>query len=144
MRCRHFHFDPVLKRMSTVDQRDGGLWVDSKGAPELLLPSCSRIVWGDGHKRPLGPHELREVETTVEAFAQKGLRVLGIADRSLAWLWHYNHHRKHSALSHQPPVVRLNERTNLRGLTHRQQVIRRTTRARRRDPLSALCGPRAR
>ena len=26
------------------------------------------------------------------------------------WLWHYNHHRKHSALSHQPPVARLNER----------------------------------
>ena len=31
------------------------------------------------------------------------------------WLWHYNHHRKHSALSHQPPIARLNERTNLRG-----------------------------
>jgi len=26
------------------------------------------------------------------------------------WLWHYNHHRKHSALGHQPPVARLNER----------------------------------
>jgi len=31
------------------------------------------------------------------------------------WLWHYNHHRKHSALSHQPPIARLNERTNLLG-----------------------------
>jgi transposase InsO family protein len=29
------------------------------------------------------------------------------------WLWHYNHHRKHSALGHQPPTARLNERTNL-------------------------------
>jgi transposase InsO family protein len=29
------------------------------------------------------------------------------------WLWHYNHHRKHSALSHKPPIARLNERTNL-------------------------------
>ena len=27
------------------------------------------------------------------------------------WLWHYNHRRKHSALSHQPPV----SRTNLLG-----------------------------
>jgi len=26
------------------------------------------------------------------------------------WLWHYNHHRKHSALGHQPPIARLNER----------------------------------
>jgi transposase InsO family protein len=26
------------------------------------------------------------------------------------WLWHYNHHRKHSALGHQPPIARLNAR----------------------------------
>jgi transposase InsO family protein len=31
------------------------------------------------------------------------------------WLWHYNHHRRHSALGHKPPIVRLNERTNLLG-----------------------------
>jgi transposase InsO family protein/transposase len=31
------------------------------------------------------------------------------------WLWHYNHHRKHSALGHQPPIARLNERTNPLG-----------------------------
>jgi transposase InsO family protein/transposase len=29
------------------------------------------------------------------------------------WLWHYNHHRKHSALGHKPPIARLNERTNV-------------------------------
>ncbi len=26
------------------------------------------------------------------------------------WIYHYNHHRKHSALGHQPPIARLNER----------------------------------
>jgi transposase InsO family protein len=31
------------------------------------------------------------------------------------WLWHYNHQRRHSALSHKPPIARLNERTNLLG-----------------------------
>ena len=39
-------------------------------------------------------------------------------DRTAAldgWLWHYNHHRKHSALGHKPPIARLNERTNLLG-----------------------------
>ena len=38
------------------------------------------------------------------------------AERTAAldgWLHHYNHHRRHSALSHQPPIARLNERTNL-------------------------------
>ena len=31
------------------------------------------------------------------------------------WLWTYNHHRKHSALGHKPPIARLGERTNLLG-----------------------------
>lgn len=31
------------------------------------------------------------------------------------WLWYYNHQRRHSALGHQPPIARLNERTNLPG-----------------------------
>jgi transposase InsO family protein len=31
------------------------------------------------------------------------------------WLWHYNHHRRHSALGHKPPVARLIERTNPLG-----------------------------
>jgi transposase InsO family protein len=40
------------------------------------------------------------------------------AERTAAldgWLWHYNHHRRHSALGHKPPIVRLRERTNLVG-----------------------------
>jgi transposase len=40
------------------------------------------------------------------------------SDRTAAldgWLWYYNHHRKHSALGHKPPIARLNERTNLLG-----------------------------
>ena len=40
------------------------------------------------------------------------------ADRTAAldgWLWHYNHHRKHSALGHQPPIARLHERNNVHG-----------------------------
>ena len=24
------------------------------------------------------------------------------------WLWHYNHRRRHAALSHQPPITRTN------------------------------------
>ena len=31
------------------------------------------------------------------------------------WLSHYNHHRRHSALGHKPPIARLLERTNPLG-----------------------------
>jgi transposase InsO family protein len=34
------------------------------------------------------------------------------AERAAAldgWLWHYNHRRRHSALSHQTPAQRLND-----------------------------------
>ena len=31
------------------------------------------------------------------------------------WLWHNNHHRRHSALGHKPPITRLHERNNLLG-----------------------------
>ena len=40
------------------------------------------------------------------------------AERTAAldgWLWLYNHHRKHSAIGHKPPVTRLLERTNPLG-----------------------------
>ncbi len=83
LRRRHFLFDPVLKRMSTVDERDGRLWVHAKGAPEQLLPSCARILWRDGSVRPLGPDHLRAVTDAVQAYAAGGLRVLGLADRLL-------------------------------------------------------------
>jgi transposase InsO family protein len=31
------------------------------------------------------------------------------------WLWAYNHRRPHGALSHKPPIARLNELNNLPG-----------------------------
>ena len=83
LRRRHFHFDPVLKRMSTVDERDGRLWVHAKGAPEQLLPSCARILWREDSERPLGPDQLQAVTDAVQKYAAAGLRILGLADRLL-------------------------------------------------------------
>ncbi len=78
-----FRFDPVLKRMSTVDERDGGVMIDAKGAPEQLLESCTTVLWRDGRQRPLGADELRTINDEVDTFANQGLRVLGFADRAL-------------------------------------------------------------
>jgi calcium-translocating P-type ATPase len=81
-RRRHFHFDPVLKRMSTVDEFNGRVWVHAKGAPERLLPTCTAILIA-GEERALGPSEARAVKDRVEELAERGLRVLGVADREL-------------------------------------------------------------
>jgi calcium-translocating P-type ATPase len=98
-RVRHFHFDPVLKRMSTVDHRGGELWVDAKGAPETLLPCCTSIASGEG-ERPLGDAERAAVGREVDAYARRGLRVLGVARGRLG----------------DAPVPKLRERAE-RGLT---------------------------
>jgi calcium-translocating P-type ATPase len=82
-RRTEFHFDPVLKLMSTVDERDDALWVDTKGAPEAVLARCSSVLWTDGRERPLGAEERAEVDAVVAQHASMGLRVLGVAQRRL-------------------------------------------------------------
>ena len=79
-RVAEFHFDPVLKRMATVDSRSGRLWVNAKGAPEALLPLCDRLAVGDG-SAPLDQRRRGELQTAVDAYAGAGLRVLAVARR---------------------------------------------------------------
>jgi calcium-translocating P-type ATPase len=82
-RHREFHFDPVLKLMSTIDRRDGSLVVHTKGAPEAVLPRCRQRAEADGGTAPLGPDEERRLETLVDGYANQGLRVLAVAERLL-------------------------------------------------------------
>jgi calcium-translocating P-type ATPase len=82
-RLRQFHFDPGLKLMSTVDGRDGGRWIDAKGAPEALLARCATVVWDDGRERALGARERAELSRLTDRFAGEGLRVLAVAERRL-------------------------------------------------------------
>ncbi|HEY7633876.1 MAG TPA: cation-transporting P-type ATPase [Thermoleophilaceae bacterium] len=83
-RRREFHFDPELKLMSTVAERAGRLWVDAKGAPEALLPRCTRILAADGRERALTGSELDHIGEQMNAYAAQGLRVLGVARRAAA------------------------------------------------------------
>ncbi|MFF4646515.1 cation-translocating P-type ATPase [Streptomyces sp. NPDC001389] len=82
-RLRQFHFDPVLKLMSTVDERDHGMWTHTKGAPEAVIPLCSRIQQGDASTLPLTEDARRQVGEQVDALARQGLRVLAIAQRRM-------------------------------------------------------------
>jgi transposase InsO family protein len=60
----------------------------------------------------------RFIRTMLEGWAHSGAIYASSQERAAAldgWLWHYNHHRRHSALGHKPPIVRLSERNNLLG-----------------------------
>jgi transposase InsO family protein len=57
----------------------------------------------------------RLIRTMLGSWAYSGATYGSSAERTRAldgWLYHYNHHRRHSALGHQPPITRL---TNLLG-----------------------------
>jgi calcium-translocating P-type ATPase len=76
-----FHFDPRLKRMTTLDEEPGGrLWYHTKGAPLELLERCGSIRGRDGD-RPLSAADRAAVEEAFERYARLGMRVLGFAER---------------------------------------------------------------
>jgi magnesium-transporting ATPase (P-type) len=82
-RKREFRFDPTLKLMSTLDAREGGVWVDTKGAPEAVLARCTSALTADGKEQALDAEQRKRMEAKVDAYARAGLRVLAIARRRL-------------------------------------------------------------
>ncbi len=74
-----FHFDPKLRLMTTVDEDDGELVVNTKGAPEAVLARCERLV-GD---EALEASARAAILAQVESYAGQGLRVLAVARKTL-------------------------------------------------------------
>ena len=82
-RRRLNRFDPKLRLMSTVDEReDGSLTVHAKGAPEEVLARSTMIGGGEDHV-PLTAGQREEVLAVLERYAAQGLRVLAVARRRL-------------------------------------------------------------
>jgi calcium-translocating P-type ATPase len=80
-----FHFDPHLKRMTTLDEERGSeLWYHAKGAPLELLERCALIRTRQRGDEPLTDAARAEVRVTFERYAAAGLRVLGFAQRHVA------------------------------------------------------------
>jgi calcium-translocating P-type ATPase len=76
-------FDPKLRLMSTVDEReDGGITVHVKGAPEEVLERSTMIGGPDDHV-PITAADRDAVLQVLERFASDGLRVLAVARRRL-------------------------------------------------------------
>lgn len=79
-----FHFDPHIKRMSTVDvEGDGTVAVHTKGAPETVLPCCTAIAETGGGQRDLTVADRSRLAGLVDGYAAQGLRLLGITRRRI-------------------------------------------------------------
>ncbi len=75
-------FSSERKRMTTIHLTGQGKRAFSKGAPEVILESCSQILKG-GEAAPLGPQARQEVLARAHEMAADALRVLGLAYRDL-------------------------------------------------------------
>ena len=68
--------------MTTVDEQDGGLVVNTKGAPEEVLARVTRIHRGD-RDVAITAADRDEAARVMTGYAQRGLRVLAVARRVL-------------------------------------------------------------
>jgi calcium-translocating P-type ATPase len=75
-------FDSRRRRLSVVVRQDGHPQLQSKGALEYLLPLCTTIQ-RDGQLGPLGDEERQAILAAQEAAADRGLRVLAFATRTV-------------------------------------------------------------
>lgn len=75
-------FDADRKRMSTIHWMEGKLVAFVKGAPEPLLPLCSRTLL-QGNIVPMTENERGTILEQSRLFARHAYRVLGVATRTI-------------------------------------------------------------
>ncbi len=76
-------FSSERKRMTTMHNTPEGKVAYSKGAPEIILDSCSYIL-KDGKEKPLTEKDKAEVLGSATQMASEALRVLGMAYKQLS------------------------------------------------------------
>ena len=79
-RLHELPFEPARGYHAALGVTSAGLWLSVKGAPEVLLPRCSRCTVG-GDVIALDDAERAAVLTHAERLAAEGLRVLAVAER---------------------------------------------------------------
>jgi P-type Ca2+ transporter type 2C len=81
-RMAELPFDSAAKLMATVHEDDAGPFLAVKGAPDVLLRSCTGVAVPSGW-RPLDLELEAGVLATIEELSAEGLRVLAVAGRRL-------------------------------------------------------------
>ncbi len=71
-------FTSETKRMTTLHELEEGHMSYTKGAPEILLPFCTR-EWGHEGEKDLDEKGRRRILDDAKAMAEQGMRVLAVA-----------------------------------------------------------------
>ena len=74
-------FDSMRKMMSTVHQKENGFIQYTKGATEILLEHCDNYLDKDNNRVPMTFDKKNEILSQVKQYADRALRVLGLAIR---------------------------------------------------------------
>ena len=77
-----FSFNSDRKRMTVIEHSAAGLLAHVKGAPEVILQRCTRILDGTT-ERTMTAADRTAAVTSYQALAEKGLRTLALARRAL-------------------------------------------------------------
>ncbi len=81
-RLSEFSFNSSRKRMTVIERRPEGLFAFSKGAPEIILERCTRILDGE-RERKLMVADRNIFTNACTRMAESGLRTLAFAHRRL-------------------------------------------------------------
>jgi Ca2+-transporting ATPase len=81
-RISEIPFSSETKRMTTTHQTKGGKIAYSKGAPEVILDSCNRIL-SNGEEKTLNVEDRKTIMAAAQQMAEDALRVLGLAYKQL-------------------------------------------------------------
>jgi P-type Ca2+ transporter type 2C len=79
-RVAEIPFTSETKRMTTIEETPNGKVAYSKGAPEVILASCTRKLQADG-EAPLDEAALAAIVAAAREMASHALRVLAVASR---------------------------------------------------------------
>jgi Ca2+-transporting ATPase len=79
-RIHEVPFTSETKRMTTLHKGPDGPVAYAKGAPEILLESCSRHLTADGEK-PLDEASRETIRQAAHQMASDALRILGVAEK---------------------------------------------------------------
>ncbi len=78
-------FTSETKRMTTLHTTPAGIVAHAKGAPEVILQSCTAVL-SDAGSAPLAPVERERIVATARQMAGDALRVLAVAEKPQATL----------------------------------------------------------